>query len=361
MDIISLPSGNNINVYTPAELKNHLDKFVIGQEKAKRTLCTAVYNHYKRAYALKVCHKDIPAVKSNVILSGPTGSGKTYMVKLLAEYMGVPYFIADATTVTQAGFVGDDVETLLTGLLRAANYNVMDAECGIVFIDEIDKLAKRASGPNLSGKDPVGEGVQQALLKIVEGNTVGVTRFGGRKHPDEELIYMDTSQILFIGSGSFAGVESIIEERLSGGTGSVNLDPNEDIMDYLCPEDIRKFGFIPEFIGRFPIITNVGSLKKEDFVKILKDPTDNILSHYASLLRLNGIEFVITIDAIEYIAEVAVSLKTGVRSLKSLLECILEDFMFDAPTMNANKIYVDKTVAQNKLDKRYKNIGGFQK
>lgn len=356
MDTITLPSYRNIKVYTPAELKAYLDKYVIGQERAKRTLCTAVYNHYKRIHAIKVQHKNIPTTKSNIILSGATGSGKTYMVKLLAEFMDIPYFIADATTITQAGFVGDDVESILVGLMRSANYVVSDAECGIVFIDEIDKLAKRASGPNLSGKDPVGEGVQQALLKLIEGTTVGVMCQEGRKRPDDELIYMDTSQVLFIGSGSFAGVEPIIAERLFGNSYTNKLDADEDIMDYLCQEDIRKFGFIPEFVGRFPIITNVKALTKEDFVRILYDTKNNILSHYGALFRLHNMDFIIEREAIEYIAEMAVGLKTGVRSLKTLLECILEDFLFDAPTCGKNNVYVNKAIAQSKLDKRYKKF-----
>lgn len=368
MTELTLPSGKVIKLYTPTEMKAHLDKYVIGQEKAKRAICTAVYNHYKRLYLNTQTNLITKVDKSNVFLTGSTGSGKTFIIKTLADFIGVPYYIADATSITQAGYVGDDVETILTGLLRAADGNIETAQCGIVFIDEIDKIAKRISGVNLSGKDPVGEGVQQALLKIVEGNKVGVPPNGGRKHPDQPLAYIDTTNILFIGSGSFAGIEDIVKERLKGeskigfNTSNDTITYEEsDIMDYLCQEDMRKFGFIPEFVGRFPVITNVKPLTKEDLVRIIREPKNNILDQYATLLAVDDITFKITAEAIEVIAETAVKLKTGARALRSIFECVMEDYMFDTPGSGVKEIEVTSSYVKEKIDKRYKNITSNEK
>ena len=366
MTDITLPSGKTLHLYTPTEMKAHLDKYVIGQESAKRTICTAVYNHYKRLYLNTQTSLTTKVDKSNVFVTGSTGSGKTFIVKTLAEFIGVPYYIADATSITQAGYVGDDVETILTGLLRACDYNIKEAECGIVFIDEIDKIAKRSSGPNLSGKDPVGEGVQQALLKMVEGNKIGVPPNGGRKHPDQPLAYVDTTNILFVGSGSFAGIEDIVKDRLKGDSkigfqtsnddsSSVELEDDE-IMDYLCQEDMRKFGFIPEFVGRFPVICNVKPLTKEDLVRIIREPENNILDQYATLLALDDITFKISAEAIDVIAETAVKLKTGARALRSIFECVMEDYMFETPGSGVTEIEVSSKYVKDKIDKRYKNI-----
>lgn len=363
MTEITTPGGEVVKLYTPTEMKAHLDKFVIGQEKAKRTICTAVYNHYKRLYLNTQTTYTTKVDKSNVFLAGSTGSGKTFIVKTLADFIGVPYYIADATSITQAGYVGDDVETIITGLLRATDFNVEMAECGIVFIDEIDKIAKREVGVHLTSKDPVGEGVQQALLKMVEGARIGVPPNGGRKHPEQPLVYVDTTNILFVGSGSFAGIEDIVKDRLKGKT-RIGYNANQDkkefdednIMDYLCQEDMRKFGFIPEFVGRFPVITNVKPLSKDDLVRIIKEPENNILNQYATLLAVDNIKFEITIQAIEYIAEVAVKLKTGARALRSIFECVMEDYMFEAPGSGVTEIKVDLEYAKSKLDERYKNI-----
>lgn len=368
MTDITLPSGKVLHLYTPSEMKAHLDKYVIGQERAKRTICTAVYNHYKRLYLNTQSSLTTKVDKSNVFLTGATGSGKTFIVKTLADFIGVPYYIADATSITQAGYVGDDVETILTGLLRATDYNIELAQCGIVFIDEIDKIAKRSAGPNLSGKDPVGEGVQQALLKMVEGNKVGVPPNGGRKHPDQPLAYVDTTNILFIGSGSFAGIEDIVKERLKGSSrigftsenNSVDFD-EDNIMDYLCQEDMRKFGFIPEFVGRFPVITNVCPLSKEDLVRIIREPENSILNQYATLLAVDDIAFKITAEAIDAIAETAVKLKTGARALRSIFECVMEDYMFEAPGSGVTEIEVTSSYVREKLDTRYKNIKSDEK
>ncbi len=357
--------GYDLKIKTPKELKEHLDKYVIGQEKAKRTLCTAVYNHYKRLYLNTQANLENHVDKSNVTLLGPSGCGKTYMVKLLAEYIGVPYYIGDATSITQAGYVGDDVETLLVGLLRACDYDINYAQCGIVFIDEVDKLAKRNSGPNLTGKDPVGEGVQQALLKIVEGNMVGVPPQGGRKHPAQSLLYVDTTNILFVGSGSFAGIEDIVRERVkpegkigfASETDETNKDfTDETLYEYVCQEDMKKFGFIPEFIGRFPIIANVRPLTKEELCKIISEPENNILYQYATLLAVDGIALNITREAIEKIAETAIKLKTGARAIRSLMECIMEDYMFETPGTDTKEIKIDSKYVTEKLDTRYKNL-----
>ena len=354
-----------INLKTPKELKEHLDKYVVGQEKAKRTLCTAVYNHYKRLYLNTQTELKDTIDKSNVTLLGPSGCGKTYMVKILADFIGVPYYIGDATSITQAGYVGDDVETLLTGLLRACDYDINYAQCGIVFIDEVDKLAKRNSGPNLSGKDPVGEGVQQALLKIVEGNVVGVPPQGGRKHPEQALTYVDTTNILFVGSGSFAGIEDIVRERVKP-EGKIGFETSasekneeftdETLYDYVCQEDMKKFGFIPEFIGRFPIIANVKPLTKEELCKIISEPENNILSQYATLLAVDNITLNISNQAIEKIAETAIKLKTGARAIRSLMECIMEDYMFETPGTDVKEVNITAEYVQEKLDTRYKNI-----
>lgn len=365
-----IPSSNPerpdivLKLKTPKELKEHLDKYVVGQDKAKRTLCTAVYNHYKRLYLNTQVELKDPIDKSNVTLMGPSGCGKTYMVKLLADFIGVPYYIGDATSITQAGYVGDDVETLLTGLLRACDYDIEYAQTGIVFIDEIDKIAKRNSGPNLSGKDPVGEGVQQALLKIVEGNVVGVPPNGGRKHPEQPLAYIDTSNILFIGSGSFAGIEDIVRQRVKpdskiGFSSSEKEDTefNDDTLyDYVCQEDMKKFGFIPEFIGRFPIIANVKPLTKEELCKIISEPENNILSQYATLFAVDNITLKISNEAIETIAETAIKLKTGARAIRSLMECVMEDYMFETPGTGVTEINVTSEYVKEKLDIRYKNI-----
>ena len=362
MKALDLPNGKTFNLYTPKELKEHLDKYVVGQEKAKRTICTGIYNHYKRLYLNLTKKYSTKIDKSNIFLVGATGSGKTFIIKTIAEFMGVPYYIADATSITQAGYVGDDVETVLTGLLRASDYNTELAEMGIVFIDEIDKLAKRNSGPNLSGKDPVGEGVQQALLKIVEGNTIGVPPTGGRKHPEQELAYVNTENILFVGSGSFAGIEDIIKDRLKGESKigfSSNKESNyagDDIMNYLCQEDMRKFGFIPEFVGRFPVITNVNPLSKEDLIKIITEPKNNILDQYAALLAVDDIKFKVTKEAIEEIANVAVKLKTGARSIRSIFECIMEDYMFETPGTDTTVIEITSSYVKEKTSERYKNI-----
>lgn len=349
MTNLTLPSGKVINQCTPAEMKAHLDKYIIGQDKAKRTICTAVYNHYKRLYLSTRPDSSIKVDKSNVLIVGSTGCGKTYIIKTLAEFMGVPYFIGNATSLTKTGYAGDDVESLLVGLVNAANNNIREAECGIVFIDEIDKLASRNAASTRNGTDPGCESVQQGLLKMIEGNKVAV-------HLNEQnnniVSYIDTTNILFVGSGSFAGIEEDIKKRL----GENIIYDDSEIMDYLCQKDLYKFGYIPEFIGRFPVITNVKPLSKEDLVRIMREPKNNILDQYAALLGVDGIKFKITEESLDIIAEAALKLKTGARALRSILECIMEDYMFETPGTNTTVVQITCAYTKEKLDKRYKNI-----
>lgn len=335
------------NIPTPAEIMNHLNSFVIGQEEAKKTLSVAVYNHYRRLQltAIRDEKQKWSYGKSNIILLGPTGCGKTALVKCLANYLGVPCYIADATTITQAGYVGDDVETLLVGLLRACDHDIEKAQRGIVFIDEIDKIAKRNYNANIT-RDVVGEGVQQALLKIVEGNIVGVPPRGGRKHPEAELVYVDTTNILFIASGAFVGMEDIIRKRLGHSINSIGFtgtkEKKEDekemsVLSRILPEDLYRFGMIPEFVGRFPIVTYVNPLRREDLVNIISKPEDSLLRQYTELLGFDGIQIMFTRGAFNAIADLALEMGTGARALRSVMEMTLRDLMFDAPSYRGLK------------------------
>lgn len=365
MQQINITDNFAINLYSPKEIKTHLDKYVIGQDEAKTILSVAIYNHYKRLCLNNTSSLDIKLDKSNIILSGPTGSGKTFLIKTISKLLGVPYYIADATSLTQAGYVGDDVESIITGLLRACDYDLDKAKCGIIFIDEIDKIAKKDSGPSTT-RDVGGEGVQQALLKIVEGSTVGVMPQGGRKHPEQPLIYVDTSNILFIASGSFAGIEDIIKprimpERSLGFKTQKEKESNKDvdddnILDYMSQEDIREFGMIPEFIGRFPVITNVHGLKKDDLKRIICEPNGNILDQYKTLFALDNIEFNMTDNAIDYIAAIAEYLGTGARSLRSIFETILSPLMFELSGTNIKSYTVTTHDIDKNITKRYGNI-----
>jgi ATP-dependent Clp protease ATP-binding subunit ClpX len=361
MQNISLSEGVNIKLYTPTELKAHLDEYIIGQDEAKRTISTAIYNHYKRLF-IKTLNVDITVDKSNVILAGPSGCGKTAIVKCIAEYMGVPYYIGDATSITQAGYVGDDVESLLVGLLRACDYDINKAQTGIVFIDEIDKIAKRNASVNIS-RDVVGEGVQQALLKIVEGNLVGVPPAGGRKHPEQPLVYIDTTDILFLGSGAFSGMEDIIKHRISPAakigfskTDDSKKYKDEEIFEYMSQEDLKEFGFIPEFIGRFPIITNVNQLTVNELTRIVTEPKNSIVNQYAALLALDNVKFSIEEDAIKYIAKIAIKLKTGARSLRTLFEDVLKDYMYELPGSDTEELIITKEIVKKKLAHRYQTL-----
>lgn len=365
MQELSISPDFNIKLYTPKEIKQHLDQYVIGQDDAKITLSVAIYNHFKRLYVNNNTSLETKIDKSNIVIGGKTGSGKTFLIKTIAKLLGVPYYIADATSLTQAGYVGDDVESIITGLLRACDYNIDKAKCGIVFIDEIDKIAKKDTGPSIT-RDVGGEGVQQALLKIVEGSTVGVMPQGGRKHPEQPLIYIDTTNILFIASGSFAGIEDIIKHRVKPERNCVGFNTDiadtcddinyDELLDFMSQEDLREFGMIPEFIGRFPVITSTQRLTRENLKHIIKDPKDSILDQYTSLFALDDIKLEITDNALDYIAAIADYLGCGARSLRSIFETILNPVMFDLPGSGTKKFVLDTNIIKKNITKRYNNI-----
>lgn len=361
-NISRLMNGNKIP--TPKEIMAYLDERVIGQEDAKKRLSIAVHNHYKRVFS-NLCglgndgeFKDIEIDKSNVTILGPTGTGKTFLIQNIAKMLGVPCHIHDCTKLTEAGYVGEDVENILTGLLMASDYNVEKAQIGIVCLDEIDKLAKR--GENMSiVRDVSGEGVQQSLLKIVEGSVVGVMPQGGRKHPEQPLIPVDTTNILFIGMGAFVGIEDIIKKRMTKThtIGFNSFDSNnftvdeENILDYVNAVDLKKFGLIPELIGRFPVITHTNQLKKEDLVRIIKEPKNSIMKQYQKLAYIDGKQLRFTDGAIDTIAETAILTETGARGIRSILETVLNDFMFDISDSKDTVFVVDKNYCDKALKK----------
>ncbi|MBR6457729.1 MAG: ATP-dependent Clp protease ATP-binding subunit ClpX [Bacteroidales bacterium] len=329
--------NREMNLLRPDQIKEYLDGYVIGQDEAKKTLAVAVYNHYKRIEYKKRKRCKVNLDKSNIILMGDTGCGKTLLVKTLAQLLNVPCYIGNATSITESGYVGDDIETLLTGLLRECNYETERAQYGIVFIDEGDKLAKQNAGPSIT-KDVSGEGVQQGLLKMLEGHRMGVPPFGGRKHPEQPLIEVDTTDILFILSGAFVGLDEIVARRLGKGVKRIGFSHDEEQnkapmsnLDNVTPEDLKTFGFIPEFIGRFPVITHVEPLDKAALVRILTEPTDCIVEQYRELLREDGVNLKFDPGALDAIAEAAVTLGTGARALRCIMEKLMRDVMYNAP------------------------------
>lgn len=336
--------NDNIQLSTPSQIKAHLDQYVIGQDEAKRSLSVAVYNHYKR---LKHDSKsDVEIQKSNILMIGSTGSGKTYLAQSLAKFLGVPFCITDATTITETGYVGDDVENILLRLLEVADYVVKRAEQGIVYIDEIDKIARKGENTSIT-RDVSGEGVQQALLKIIEGSLVKVPLSGGRKHPQAETVSMDTSNILFICGGAFEGLEKIIhkssDSKPIGFGADVCACSSSDSLDIsdVQPHDLVKFGMMPELIGRLPIITTLGSLSEIDLLRILTEPKNALVKQYKELLSMDGVTLEITDDALRRIAELAIVRKIGARGLRSIVEKALQKVMFDVPDMgDVNKIVV---------------------
>lgn len=348
---------NEIKLLKPIEIKEFLDQYVIGQEEAKKYLSVAVYNHYKRL--MQTNQKDQEEVeieKSNIILVGETGTGKTLLARTIAKMLHVPFTIVDATVLTEAGYVGEDIESILTRLLQVADYNVEAAEKGIVFIDEIDKIARKSDNPSIT-RDVSGEGVQQGLLKLLEGSVINVPPQGGRKHPDQKMIAVNTKNILFVCGGAFDGIERKIGQRLNtqvvGYSASKEKDhiDRENLLQYIAPQDLKSFGLIPEIIGRLPVLTYLNPLKKDALRRILTEPKNALVKQYHKLFEMDGIDLSFEEEVFDYIVDKAVEFKLGARGLRSICEAIMMDVMFDMPSKKDKEVLITFEYAKEKMDR----------
>ena len=347
--------SKDLTLKKPLDIKKFLDQYIIGQVETKRAMAVAVYNHYKRLLQTKDSEDDdVEIEKSNIILVGETGTGKTLVAKTIARMLNVPFSIVDATVLTQAGYVGEDVESILSRLLQTADYDVEKAQRGIVFIDEIDKIARKGDNPSIT-RDVSGEGVQQALLKLLEGTVVNVAPKGGRKHPEQKFVEVDTKDILFIAGGAFSGIERIISKRLNrqavGFSASLDEDKvdQENLLQYIIPSDLKAFGLIPEIIGRLPVLSYMNPLDAKTLRAILTEPKNSIIKQYSKLFTMDDVAFTIEEDALNYIVEKAVEYKLGARGLRSLCEAIFTDAMFDLPSSDIKEFNVNKEYAEAKL------------